>query len=71
MRQLSNAPWIRTATKAAITRSLIYFADLRDGYDGYIRSLPEGVAKRISRTARYRRALQREAGRSLLRVEQQ
>jgi CelD/BcsL family acetyltransferase involved in cellulose biosynthesis len=43
-------------------RELIHFADLRDGYDGYIRSLPEGVAKRISRTSRYRRALQRELG---------
>jgi hypothetical protein len=38
---------------------LIYFADL---HDGYIRSLPESVTKRISRTATYRRALQRELG---------
>jgi hypothetical protein len=43
-------------------RELIHFADLRDGYDGYTRSLPEGVAKRISRTSRYRRVLQRELG---------
>jgi len=43
-------------------RSLIYFADLHDGYDGYMRGLPKGVTKRISRTASYRRALQRELG---------
>jgi CelD/BcsL family acetyltransferase involved in cellulose biosynthesis len=43
-------------------RHLNYFADLRDGYDDYIRALPKGVTKRISRTASYRRALQRELG---------
>jgi CelD/BcsL family acetyltransferase involved in cellulose biosynthesis len=41
---------------------LIYYADLRDSYDEYVKSLPESVAKRIARTERYRRALQREAG---------
>ena len=40
----------------------IHFADLRSGYDGYLQSLPAGVMKRISRTERYRRALQREMG---------
>lgn len=43
-------------------RELIHLADLCDGYDGYIKSLPESVTKRISRTATYRRALQRELG---------
>jgi CelD/BcsL family acetyltransferase involved in cellulose biosynthesis len=43
-------------------RDLVRCADLRDGYDGYIRSLTQGATKRISRTARYRRALQRELG---------
>jgi len=43
-------------------RDLNYIADLRDGYDGYIQSLPKGVTKRISRTVSYRRALQRELG---------
>lgn len=41
---------------------LIRFADLRDGYDDYMRALPKSVRKRISRTATYRRALQREIG---------
>jgi CelD/BcsL family acetyltransferase involved in cellulose biosynthesis len=41
---------------------LVRYADLRGSYDEYVKSLPEGVTKRISRTERYRRALQREAG---------
>ena len=41
---------------------MIHYADLRGSYDEYVKSLPESVAKRISRTERYRRALQREAG---------
>jgi CelD/BcsL family acetyltransferase involved in cellulose biosynthesis len=43
-------------------REQIHFVDLRDGYDGYVGTLPESVTKRISRTERYRRALQREVG---------
>ncbi len=43
-------------------REQIRFADLRDGYDGYVGSLPKSVTKRISRTETYRRALQREVG---------
>lgn len=43
-------------------RDLVRFADLRDGYDGYIGALTPGAKKRISRTTRYRRALQRELG---------
>jgi len=42
--------------------SLIYVADLRDGYEGYKRSLRKSGAKGISRAATSRRALQREAG---------
>jgi CelD/BcsL family acetyltransferase involved in cellulose biosynthesis len=42
--------------------SLVYFADLRDGYDGYKRSLQKNGAKGISRAATSRRALQREVG---------
>lgn len=38
------------------------FADLRNGYDAYVRALTASVRKRISRTATYRRALQRELG---------
>jgi CelD/BcsL family acetyltransferase involved in cellulose biosynthesis len=37
-------------------KDLIHYADLRGG------SLPEGVTKRLSRTATYRRALRRQAG---------
>lgn len=40
----------------------LYFADLRNGYDHYMQVLPKGVTKRISRTAGYRRALEREIG---------
>jgi CelD/BcsL family acetyltransferase involved in cellulose biosynthesis len=43
-------------------RDEIRFADLREGYDGYVKTLPEGVTRRIARTERYRRALQREVG---------
>ena len=43
-------------------REEIRFADLKGSYDEYARPLPESVVKRISRTERYRRALQREAG---------
>jgi CelD/BcsL family acetyltransferase involved in cellulose biosynthesis len=39
---------------------LIYVADLRDGYEGYKRSLPKKGAKAVSRAATSRRALQRE-----------
>jgi CelD/BcsL family acetyltransferase involved in cellulose biosynthesis len=39
-----------------------HFVDLRNGYDGYIRGLTAGAKKRISRTATYRRAIQRELG---------
>ena len=42
--------------------SLIYVADLRDGYEGYKRSLPKSGAKGMSRAATSRRALQREVG---------
>jgi CelD/BcsL family acetyltransferase involved in cellulose biosynthesis len=38
------------------------FIDLSSGYDKYIQGLDDGVIKRISRTARYKRALQREMG---------
>jgi CelD/BcsL family acetyltransferase involved in cellulose biosynthesis len=38
------------------------FADLRNGYDAYVRALTASVRKRISRIATYRRALQRELG---------
>ena len=41
---------------------LVHYTDLRDGYDGYMNALPESVTKRISRTERYRRALQRQVG---------
>lgn len=40
----------------------INFADLRDGYDGYVQGLSGSVKKRISRTGTYRRAVQREIG---------
>lgn len=40
----------------------IRFVDMRDGYDAYRQALPASVKKRISRTAGYRRALEREAG---------
>jgi CelD/BcsL family acetyltransferase involved in cellulose biosynthesis len=40
----------------------IYFADLRDGYDGYKQSLPKSGKKGISRASTSRRALQREMG---------
>ena len=42
--------------------SLIYVADLRDGYEGYKRSLTKSGAKAVSRAATSRRALQRGAG---------
>ena len=41
---------------------LINFADLRNGYDSYIKGLSDSVKKRISRTGTYRRAVQRELG---------
>ncbi len=40
----------------------VRYADMPNGYDDYVRALPRGVAKRISRTEGYRRALQREMG---------
>jgi hypothetical protein len=40
----------------------IHFADLSNGYDDYLQSLVAGVTRRILRTERYRRALQREIG---------
>ena len=40
----------------------VRFVEMRNGYDGYIQSLPQSVTKRISRTATYRRALQRQLG---------
>jgi CelD/BcsL family acetyltransferase involved in cellulose biosynthesis len=51
--------------------SLIYVAGLRDGYEGYKRSLPKSGAKGVSRAATSRRALQREAGEVSFRMEQQ
>jgi CelD/BcsL family acetyltransferase involved in cellulose biosynthesis len=41
---------------------LIHVADLRDGYEGYKRSLSKSGAKGVSRAATSLRALQREAG---------
>jgi CelD/BcsL family acetyltransferase involved in cellulose biosynthesis len=43
-------------------RQLIRFVNLRGGYDAYRQALPRGVTKRISRTAGYRRALERDVG---------
>jgi len=40
----------------------VRFADLGNGYGAYVEALPKSVTKRISRTAGYRRALEREAG---------
>jgi CelD/BcsL family acetyltransferase involved in cellulose biosynthesis len=40
----------------------VHFVDMRSGYDRYRQSLPVSVTKRISRTASYRRALQRQLG---------
>jgi CelD/BcsL family acetyltransferase involved in cellulose biosynthesis len=40
----------------------VRFADLRDGHDAYTRALSKSVTKRITRTAGYRRALERELG---------
>ncbi len=42
--------------------SLTYVADLRDGFEGYKRSLPKSGTKAVSRAATSRRALQREVG---------
>lgn len=39
-----------------------YVADLSGGYDAYLSELGEPTRKRISRTATYRRALERQAG---------
>ena len=39
---------------------LIYFSDLRNGYDGYMRALPKGGRNEIATAARRRRALERE-----------
>jgi CelD/BcsL family acetyltransferase involved in cellulose biosynthesis len=39
---------------------LIYFSDLRNGYDGYMRDLPRGGRNEIATAARRRRALERE-----------
>jgi CelD/BcsL family acetyltransferase involved in cellulose biosynthesis len=41
---------------------LIYFLDLRNGYDGYVRALPKGGRNEIASAARRRRALEREVG---------
>jgi len=41
---------------------LIYFSDLRNGYDGYMRALPKGGRNEIASAARRRRALEREVG---------
>jgi hypothetical protein len=38
----------------------IYFSDLRNGYDGYMRDLPKGGRNEIATAARRRRALERE-----------
>lgn len=40
----------------------IHFVDLRNGHDAYRQALPKSVKKRISRTAGYRRALERQVG---------
>jgi CelD/BcsL family acetyltransferase involved in cellulose biosynthesis len=48
--------------EGSFDREQINFVDLRDGYDRYVGSLPSGVTKRISRSERYRRAMQREMG---------
>ena len=39
---------------------LIYFSDLRNGYDGYMQGLPKGGRNEIASAARRRRALERE-----------
>ena len=38
---------------------LIYFSDLRNGYDGYMQGLPKGGRNEIASAARRRRALER------------
>ena len=43
-------------------RQVIRFVDLRGGYDAYRQALPRSATKRISRTAGYRRALERKVG---------
>lgn len=42
--------------------NLIYFSDLSDGYDGYVRGLAKGGRREIRGAARRRRALEREVG---------
>jgi CelD/BcsL family acetyltransferase involved in cellulose biosynthesis len=57
--QIALAPYRYHHNYHSTTISVI---DLAEGYDAYINGMTEGVVSRMSRTARYRRALERKMG---------